>query len=145
MNICEYRSLYKNEILSIMNSKKICNLATINSGIANITPMWFIFTVDDNSNFTFYFINMNDEANLNGLSANDKVCISFENYILDFYMGAYQSVTAHGTPHIVTDFQEKAHILSIFEKKYSIDQCQEKTSGFTYLKVYIDDISGRQY
>ena len=145
MNICEYRKLYKNEILSIINSKKICNLATINSGIANITPMWFVFHVDDYSNFTFYFINMSDEENLNGLDPNNKVCISFENYILDFYMGAYQTITAHGTPRIVTDAQEKENILSQFRKKYSIDQCKEKTSGFTYLHVNIDNINGRQY
>ena len=81
MNICEYRKLYRNEILSIINSKKICNLATVNSGTANITPMWFIFDVDENSNFTFYFINMINEVNLNDLNENDKVCISFENYV----------------------------------------------------------------
>lgn len=145
MNICEYRKLYRNEILSIINSKKICNLATVNSGTANITPMWFIFDVDENSNFTFYFINMINEVNLNDLNENDKVCISFENYILDFYMGAYQSITAHGTPHLINNIQEKEHILSRFRKKYSITECQEKTSGFTYIKVDIDDLSGRQY
>lgn len=145
MNICQYRKLYTNEILSIINSKKICNLATINSGTANITPMWFIFNSNKNNDFIFYFINMTDEANLNGLSESDKLCISFENYILDFYMGAYQSVTIHGTPHMVTDYKEKESILSQFRKKYSIDECKEKTSGFTYIKVTVTDISGRQY
>ncbi|MBE6063590.1 MAG: pyridoxamine 5'-phosphate oxidase family protein [Clostridium butyricum] len=145
MNICEYRQLYKNEILSIINSKKICNLATINSGTANITPIWFIFDVDENNNFTFYFINMNNETNLNDLSESNKVCIYFENYILDFYMGAYQTITAHGNPHIVTEVQEKEHILNQFKKKYSIDKCKEKISDLTYIKVDIDAIRGRQY
>lgn len=145
MNICQYRKLYTNEILSIINSKKICNLATINSNTANITPMWFIFDNDKNNNMTFYFINMSDEANLNELNENDKLCISFENYIIDFYMGAYQSVTIHGIPHIITDYKEKENVLSRFRKKYSIDECKEKTSGFTYIKIEVTDISGRQY
>ncbi|MDO5516480.1 MAG: pyridoxamine 5'-phosphate oxidase family protein [Clostridium sp.] len=145
MNICEYRKLYKNEMMAIINSKKICNFGSIHSNTADIIPLWYVFDSDDNDNLTFYFINMNDEANLNDLKDTDKVCIAFENYILDFYMGAYQSVTAHGTPHLVTDYKEKERILSKFKKKYSITECQEKTSGFTYIKVPLDDISGRQY
>ncbi|HCW54876.1 MAG TPA: hypothetical protein DG753_14335 [Clostridium sp.] len=145
MDICKYRKLYTNEITSIINTKKICNLGSINSGVADITPMWYIFESDNDNNLSFYFINMNDEVNLKNLKETDKVCIAFENYILDFYMGAYQSVTAHGTVHLVTDFSEKEYILGKFRKKYSIEECQKKTSGFTYIKVFIDDISGRQY
>lgn len=145
MNICNYRKLYTNEIISIITEKKICNLGSINSGTADITPMWYVFESDKNNKLSFYFINMNDEANLKNLKENDKICIAFENYILDFYMGAYQSITAHGTAHIVNDFTEKEYILDRFRKKYSIEECQKKTSAFTYIKVFINDISGRQY
>ena len=144
MNICKYRSLYTNEILSIIESKKICNFITTNLDDITITPMWYAFDYN-NENFIFYFINMSDEKNLNELKSNDKVCISLENYVLGFYIDAYQSVSAHGRIDFVNDSNEQKDILLKFEKRYSHNLQSKNHSTFKYVKVTITNIIGRQY
>ena len=147
MDICKYRSLYLNEILSVLKSKKICSfIISTPDNNANITPMWYAFDYDDSQKkFTFYFINMNDEKNINQLKNTDKICIYLENHTLGFYMDAYQSIAADGTPKFIDDPKEKESILLKFKKKYSPDSNSNKYSNFKYLKINITNIIGRQY
>lgn len=147
MDICKYRFLYLNEILSILESKKICSFITTTSdNDVNITPMWYTFDYDTiTEKLTFYFINMNNEKNINQLKNTDKICISLENYTVGFYIDAYQSISAYGTSEFIDDPNEKESVLLKFKKKYSPDSNSNKYSHFKYLKINIINIIGRQY
>lgn len=144
MNISKHRLLYTNEIISILESKKICNFITNNSNNISITPMRYAFDYN-NENFTFYFININNKKNITDFELNNKVCISVENYILGFYMDAYQSISAYGSIDFVDNSIDQNDILLKFQKKYSSDLKLEKHSNPRYIKVDITNILGRQY
>lgn len=145
MNICEYRPLYIKEILSILNTKKICNVSSkgLNGSIL-ITPMLYTFDYE-NDNFTFYLININNDPNLFSLKNNDRISIFLEDYTLGFYIDAYKNTTATGIIDNISNLDEQNIILTKFKKRYSIDKLCSKNSTFKYIKVNIDSISGRQY
>lgn len=144
MNISKHRLLYTNEIISILESKKICNFITNNSNNISITPMWYVFDYN-NENFTFYFININDQKNITDFKLNDNVCISVENYVLGFYIEAYQSISAYGSIEFIDNSIDQNDILLKFQKRYSSDLKLEKHSNLKYIKVDITSILGRQY
>lgn len=146
MNICKYRPLYTNEILTILESKKVCNLIIPNSEMTDVIPMWYIFDYDTVKDaFVFYLLISTDENNIKTLKNTDNVSLFLENSVLGFYMDAYQSVTANGNPELVTVPSEKYNILLKFKKKYSFDYTRTSQPEFIYIKVRVNNISGRQY
>ena len=146
MNICKYRPLYTSEILTILESKKVCNLIIADSEMTKVIPMWYIFDYDTvNDTFVFYLLVCTDENNLKTLKTTDNVSLFMENSVLGFYIDAYQSVTANGNPELITVPSEKYSILLKFKKKYSFDYTHTSQPEFTYMKIRINNISGRQY
>lgn len=146
MNICKYRPLYTNEILSILESKKICNIIISDSKMNEVIPVWYIFDYDTvNDSFVFYLLICTDEHSIKTLKNTDNISLFLENSVLGFYMDAYQSVTANGNPELVTIPSEKYNVLLKFKKKYSFDYTRTSQPEFTYMKVKINNITGRQY
>ena len=52
MDIRKYRTLHTNEIISALESKKICNFIT-SSDTLNIVPMLYVFDYDNDNFFVF--------------------------------------------------------------------------------------------
>lgn len=143
MDIRKYRTLHTNEIISALESKKICNFIT-SSDTLNIVPMLYVFDYD-NDNFTFYFININKDKIIHNINNLEKIYISIENSILGFYIDAYQLITTCGTSEIINDTNEQNSILLKFKKRYLSYFNDIDCSHCEYIKVSTDSIIGKQY
>lgn len=144
MNNCNYRLLSTKEIIEILSSQKVCVVGT--SALDNIktTPMLYVFDYDNN-NFTFYFISINNSIEIDNIKSTSLLSIFLENKISDFYINAYQYLSASGKAQIINSSNEKQQAIEKFKKKYCNELKQCIYTNSKLIKASFSNIEGREY
>lgn len=144
MDICRYKSLTSDEILSVVKTERICKLGTSSTSSIEIVPMWYIFDYY-NGNFTFYFISINQGTKMDNIKDTGMVCVFIEKSFVDYCITTYKTIVANGNATIVNNSIEKDYIFSKFINKYYNNFIDYDYDNIDYIKVEISEITGRMY
>ena len=146
MNIYEYKTLCLEDILEILQSQKVCQLATMGENSVNSVPMWYISGLRNNK-LVFYFVCIPSGTKMRNMDETGKVCVSVLDYVRAYCKGNYNSIVVNGNASLVTDDGLKDCIIRNFIKKYGSPESMGLCFGdeLEYVMVEAYQVTGRAY
>lgn len=145
MNLCKYKPLNTQTILSIIDHQQLCKLGSMQRDNITIVPMWYVTSYQ--KGLTFYFIITNEGSTYNNMKDTGYVCISLDDYSCSDDEQYYASIVAKGYATAIQNPYEKAYIYKMFTEKYDsntlFNGCDKRK--FSFIKVEINELTGRLY
>ncbi|MEF9952853.1 MAG: pyridoxamine 5'-phosphate oxidase family protein [Clostridium sp.] len=144
MDICKYKELYHDEIVSIIECQKVCKLGTTNNASVTIVPMYYVYACEDNSP-VFYLISMEYGDKMEDMEETGLACIYIDRTRRAGRCSFTESVVANGFASFVDNPTEKEYIMKRFIDKYHrpITCCDDVC--LVFIKITVSKISGRCY